>query len=108
MDPLVFDHDVETVVGNGRLIARVRAASADFVFAGPSAGYRLLVDGEPADSVGVRTVVTPGRTRYELGDRGAVTVAAQPDATLLVILVEAARDADEGGPLIARVPEVTR
>lgn len=94
MDPLVFDHDVETVVGNGRLIARVRAASADFVFAGPSAGYRLLVDGEPADSVGVRTVVTPGRTRYELGDRGAITVAAQPDATLLVILVEAARDAD--------------
>ena len=39
-------------------------------------------------------MVTPGRTRYELGDRGAVTVAAQPDATLLVILVEAARDAD--------------
>ncbi len=90
MDPLVFDRDVETVVGNGRLIARVRAASAEFVFAGPSSGYRLLVDGQPADGAPVSTYVFPGRTRYEIEGRGAVTVAAQPDATLLVVLVEAA------------------
>ena len=94
MKPLSYDRDVETVVGNGRLIARVRAASAEFVFAGPSSGYRLLVDGEPADSVGVTTEVLPGRTRFLLGDRGTATVSAQPDATLMVILVEAARDAD--------------
>ena len=94
MDPLSYDADVETVVGNGRLIARVRAASAEFVFAGPSSGYRLLIDGEPADRASVRTEVWPGRTRFSFEGRGAVTVAAQPDATLLVVLVEAESDAE--------------
>ncbi|WP_420457339.1 GH116 family glycosyl hydrolase [Rubrivirga sp.] len=103
MDPLVFDHDVETVVGNGRLIARARAASAEFVFAGPSSGYRLLVDGEPADAGSVRTVVVPGRTRYET-ERGAVTLAAQPDAALMVVLVES--DAEAEWTLELTGPEV--
>ena len=47
----------------------------------------------------------PGRTRFVLGDRGTATVAAQPDATLLVILVEAARDADWSLELTARGAE---
>ena len=94
MAPLSYPSDVETVVGNGRLIARVRAASAEFVFAGPSSGYRLLVDGQPADARAVTTEVFPGRTRYAIAGAGAVTVAAQPDATLLVALVESEADAE--------------
>ena len=93
MSPLTFDADVETIVGNGRLIARVRAGSAEFVFAGPADGYRLLRDGQgAADDAAIRTLVSPARTRYEVAGRGAVTVAAQPDATLLVVLVEADGD----------------
>ena len=88
MDPLTYGHDVETVIGNGRLIARVRAGSAEFVFAGPADGYRLLIDGEPVDAEAVTTVVWPGRTRYEIAGRGAVTASAQPDAPLMVVLVE--------------------
>ena len=94
MEPLSYDADVETVVGNGRLIARVRAASAEFVFHGPSSGYRLLLDGEPVDRFGIRTEVLPGRTRFVAGDRATVTVAAQPDATLLVVLIDAATDGE--------------
>jgi len=93
MEPLVFDHDVETVVGNGRLIARVRAGSAEFVFAGPAAGTRVLVDGQPVSELDVRTVVLPGRVRYEVAGRGALTAAAQPDAALMVLLVESEADA---------------
>ncbi|MEM7786551.1 MAG: GH116 family glycosyl hydrolase [Bacteroidota bacterium] len=88
MEPLRYDHDVETVVGNGRLIARVRAGSAAFVFAGPADGYRLLVDGEPVDPEAVTTHVRPGQTRYEIAGRGAVTASAQPDAPLMALLVE--------------------
>ena len=94
MEPLFFDHDVETVVGNGRLIARVRAGSAEFVFAGPAAGYRVLVDGQPVSEMDVRTVVRPGRVRYEVSGRGALTAAAQPDAALMVLLVESEADAE--------------
>ena len=93
MEPLLFDHDVETVVGNGRLIARVRAGSAEFVFAGPAAGTRVLVDGQPVSELDVRTVVLPGRVRYEVAGRGALTAAAQPDAALMVLLVESEADA---------------
>lgn len=89
MEPLTYSHDVETAVGNGRLIARVRAGSAEFVFAGPADGYRLLVDGQPLDDTEVTTVVWPGRTRYEVAGRGTVTVTAQPDAALLAVLIEA-------------------
>ena len=78
MEPLVFDHDVETVVGNGRLIARVRAGSAEFVFAGPAAGTRVLVDGQPVSELDVRTVVLPGRVRYEVAGRGAGLLARRP------------------------------
>ncbi len=88
MEPLTYTHDVETIIGNGRLIARARAASAAFVFAGPADGYRLLVDGHPLGG-DVTTVVLPGRTRYEVAGRGSVTLMAQPDAALLAVLVEA-------------------
>lgn len=92
MQPLQYPHDLETVAGNGRLIARVRAASAEFVFAGPADGYRLRLDGAPPDSA-VTTEVLPGRTRYVIAGRGSVTVAAKPDAALLAVLVEGAADA---------------
>ena len=105
MDPLSYDADVETVVGNGRLIARVRAASGEFVFHGPSSGYRLLVDGQPADAAGARTEVLPGRTRYRLAERGTVTAAAQPDATLMVLLVEADADGEWALELTAQGAE---
>lgn len=101
MAPLSFDHDVETIVGNGRLIARVRAASAEFVFAGPADGYRLLADDRGvADDAHVRTLVEPGRTCYEIEGRGTVTVASQPDAVVLVILVESETDLTWGLDLI--------
>ncbi|MEM0963227.1 MAG: GH116 family glycosyl hydrolase [Bacteroidota bacterium] len=91
MEPLPFDSDVETLAGNGRLIARVRAASAAFVFAGPADGYTLHVGGALASAgVPVQTLVSPGRTRYEIEGRGAVTVAAQPDAVAMVVLIESA------------------
>lgn len=104
MDPLVFDHDVETVVGNGRLIARARAGSLEFVFEGPSDGARLLWNGEGADAAPVRTVVSPGRVRYEIEGRGAVTLASQPDAALLAVLVEASTPAVWGLELTADHP----
>ncbi len=87
MSPLSFDSDVETVVGNGRLIARATASEGRFVFAGPAQAYRLALDGEPLAEA--RTVVRPGRVRYET-DRGAVTLAAQPDAVVYAVLVEGA------------------
>ena len=92
MQPLSYSHDVETVVGNGRLIARVRAGTGEFVFAGPADGYRLLVDGEPLGG-DVTTEVLPGRSRYVVAGRGQVTLTAQPDAAIMAILVEGA-DAD--------------
>ena len=51
--------NVETIVGNGRLIARVRAGSAEFVFAGPADGLTLSVDGAPLD--GSTSTRTSGR-----------------------------------------------
>ena len=106
MDPLSFSGDVETVVGNGRLVARVRAGSAEFVYGGPASGYRLLVDGRPPTDV--TTEVWPGRTRYVVAGRGAVTVAADPDADVLAVLVEAAGGAEPAAwtlDLTARQPD---
>ena len=101
--------NVETIVGNGRLIARARAGSAEFVFAGPADGLRLSVDGHPVDEQAVDTAVRPGQTSYTLPDRATVTYASQPDALLTLVLVEAApRAADAewelcliGAPLVA-------
>ena len=101
--------NVETIVGNGRLIARARAGSAEFVFAGPADGLRLSVDGQPVDEQAVDTVVRPGQTSYTLPDRATVTYAAQPDALLTLVLVEAAPRAASaewelcliGAPLVA-------
>ena len=81
--------NVETIVGNGRLIARVRAGSAEFVFAGPAAGFHLTADGVAVDQQTVDTFVRPGQSAYTLPDRATVTYAAQPDALLTVVLVEA-------------------
>ncbi len=81
--------NVETIVGNGRLIARVRAGSAEFVFAGPVAGFHLSVDGMAVDQQAVDTFVRPGQTAYTLPDCATITYAAQPDALLTVVLVEA-------------------
>jgi hypothetical protein len=86
-------HNVETIVGNGRLIARVRAGSAAFVFAGPADALRLTVDGAPVDDEPVDTFVRPGQTSYTLPGRATVTYAAQPDALLTVVLVEAGPEA---------------
>ncbi len=94
MQPLTYPYDVETIVGNGRLIARAHAASATFVFEGPAAGYRLLVGGKPLAG-DVTTVVRPGRTRYDVDGVGRVTLMAQPDAPLLVVLVEGGDQAAE-------------
>ncbi|HEX8384794.1 MAG TPA: hypothetical protein VF576_01350, partial [Rubricoccaceae bacterium] len=87
--------NVETIVGNGRLVARVRAGSAEFVFAGPADRLRLTVDGAAVDDQPVDTFVRPGQTSYTLPDRATVTYAAQPDALLTVVLVEAGPEARE-------------
>ena len=86
--------NVETVVGNGRLIARARAGSADFVFAGPAASVRLLVDGVPADDLRVDTAVHPRRSVYTLPGRATVTHGCAADALLYVLAIEA--DANAG------------
>lgn len=82
--------NVETIVGNGRIVARARAGSAEFVFAGPADALRLSVDGEPVDEQPVDTTVRPGQPSYTLPDRATVTYASQPDALLTLVLVEAA------------------
>ena len=81
-------HNVETIVGNGRLIARVRAGSAEFVFAGPADGLTLALNGEHLDGLAVDTEVRPGQSLYTLPGRAAVTYASQPDALVTVVLVE--------------------
>ena len=109
MDGYAFPgQNVETIVGNGRLIARVRAGSAEFVFAGPADGLRLTLGGEAVDGQLVDTTVVPGQSMYTLPDRATVTYAAQPDALLTLVLVETAPHAAEaefaidltGAPLV--------
>ena len=80
--------NVETIVGNGRLIARVRAGSAEFVFAGPADGLTLSLDGAGLDGLAVDTTVNPGQSVYTLPGRAVVTYASQPDALVTVVLVE--------------------
>ncbi len=87
--------NVETIVGNGRLIARARAGSAEFVFAGPADGLTLSIDGGCLDGMHVDTHVRPGQTSYTLPDRATVTYATQPDALVTVVLVEMQGDAAE-------------
>ncbi len=87
--------NVETIVGNGRLVARVRAGSAEFVFAGPADGLTLAIGGEPLDGLAVDTEVRPGQSVYTLPGRVAVTYAAQPDALVTVVLVEMLGEAPE-------------
>ena len=86
--------NIETVVGNGRLIARARAGSGEFIFAGPADGFVLRLDGTPFGDAGdVGTAVRPGLSVYDLPGRASVTYAAQPDALLFLVLVEAAPEA---------------
>ncbi|GAB5536561.1 MAG: hypothetical protein Rubg2KO_28100 [Rubricoccaceae bacterium] len=96
MDGYSFpDQNIETVVGNGRLIARARAGSAEFVFEGPADGFILQLDGTSfGDHDRVGTEVRPGRSIYDLPMRGTVTYAAQPDALVFLVLVEAAPHAE--------------
>jgi|GEM_PF-3901052 len=84
------EQNIETVVGNGRLIARARAGSADFVFAGPGRRLDLRLDGAPVDDQAVDTFVRPRRSVYTLPGRGAVTHACAADALLYVVAVEGA------------------
>ncbi len=90
MDGFAFPgQNVETVVGNGRLVARARAGSATFVFGGPTAGLRLLAGGIPLDERPLDTRARPGRSVYHAPGLGTVTHAAAPDALLYVVAVEA-------------------
>ncbi|MFN3597258.1 MAG: hypothetical protein ACK41D_08300, partial [Rubricoccaceae bacterium] len=77
--------NVETVVGNGRLIARARAGSVQFVFAGPAARLRLLADGQPVDDGPVDSLALPGRSVYTVPERATIVHAAQPDALLYLV-----------------------
>ena len=89
------NQNIETVVGNGRLIARARAGSAEFVFEGPADGFVLRHDGTPfGELANVGTEVRPGLSIYDVPGLGVATYASQPDALLLLVLVEAAPGAE--------------
>jgi hypothetical protein len=95
MDGYAFPgQNIETIVGNGRLIARARAGSLDYIFAGPADHARLLLDGQPVDDLLVDTFVRPARSVYTVAGRGTVTHAAQRDALLSLLLVQADGEAD--------------
>jgi len=89
MDGFSFPaQNVETVVGNGRLIARVRAGAADYAFGGAFRSVRLLLDGTPVDDRAVDTLARPGRSVYTLPGVATVTHGSAPDAMLHAIVVE--------------------
>ena len=89
MDGYAFpSQNVETMVGNGPLIAQADAGRAAFVFGGPVTGLRLSVGGQPVSEREVSTFVRPGRTLYTLPGLGTVTHACSLDAPVYVVLVE--------------------
>ena len=87
--------NLDTIVGNGPLVARSRAGSVEFVFGGPVRGLRLLADGQPVDDRGVETRVRPARSVYRVGGLGEVSHACDPERPLYLLLVEPGDGAGE-------------
>ncbi|HYE96184.1 MAG TPA: GH116 family glycosyl hydrolase, partial [Rubricoccaceae bacterium] len=98
MDGYAFPgQNVETVVGNGRVIARVRAGSAAFFAHGAVHRFRLFADGAPLDDRLLDTLARPGCSVYIAPGVGTVTHAAQPDAELYLVVIEGTDEAPPTG-----------
>lgn len=93
------DQNVETVVGNGRMIARSRAGSVDFAYAGPCAHLRLFCDDERVDDRVTRTEVRPRRALFEAAGGIHAEHAAAPRELVYLLRFEVSDDAgDETSP----------
>ena len=84
------DQAIQTIVGNGRLIARVWPDRILFAYGAPLGSLALGLDGRPLGSQGVSTAVVPRATKHDLPGGARVTHAAHPREMLHVAVVEAA------------------